>query len=68
MDRTDARRGTTCENWLKLLHAQLEEKEAQGEVETKRRVDFVEQQAREIGRIPEFHSLDRSAAAVPEKY
>ncbi|KAF4566608.1 hypothetical protein EYR36_012039 [Pleurotus pulmonarius] len=53
---------------LYRLIEKLEEKEAQEEGEAKRRADFVEQQAREIGRIPEFHSLDRSAAAVPEKY
>lgn len=68
MDRTDARGGTTRENWFKLLDAQLIEKEAQKEAEAKRRADFVEQQAREVGQISEFHSLDRSAAAVPEKY
>ncbi|KAJ8703403.1 hypothetical protein PTI98_002027 [Pleurotus ostreatus] len=68
VDRTDARGGTTRENWLKLLDAQHTEKEAQEEAEAKRGADFAEQQARELGRISEFHLLDCSAAAVPEKY
>ncbi|KAG9223374.1 hypothetical protein CCMSSC00406_0009265 [Pleurotus cornucopiae] len=66
--RTDACRGTTREDWLKLLDAQHTEKEAQEEAEAKQRADFAEQQARKLGRISEFHSLDCSAAAVPEKY
>ncbi|KDQ30141.1 hypothetical protein PLEOSDRAFT_1081730 [Pleurotus ostreatus PC15] len=65
---TDACRGTTREDWLKLLDAQHTEKEAQEEAEAKQRADFAEQQARKLGRISEFHSLDCSAAAVPEKY
>lgn len=68
MERRDAREGTTRAAWLALLDSQTKSKEAQATMEEQRSNDMAERLKHELDNITEFHDLDNSVAAVPEKY
>ncbi|KAL4255807.1 Protein of unknown function DUF4246 [Pleurotus pulmonarius] len=68
MERREAREGTTRADWLALLDSQAKSKEAQAAVEEQRSKDMTERLQHELDNITEFHGLDDSVAAVPEKY
>ncbi|KAG9221185.1 hypothetical protein CCMSSC00406_0007359 [Pleurotus cornucopiae] len=68
IERREAREGTTRAAWLALLDSQTKSKEAQATIEEQRNNDRAKQLQQELDNITEFHGLDNSVAAVPEKY